>query len=106
MTQKLTLACALISLAELIDGLECLAESLWRCRPSQPPLVCVEENMLRDACGKQIWLVLAGILAGAVVGLAFADAAQAGPGGGGGGGGFHCGGGGFPRCRRGLPPGW
>jgi hypothetical protein len=51
--------------------------------------------MLRAACGKQIWLVLAGILAGAVVGLAFADAAQAGHGGGGGGGGFHGGGGGF-----------
>src|SRR5215813_12976995 len=61
MTQKLTLACALTSLAELIDGLECHSGSLWRCRPSQSPRV--EENMLRAACGKQIWLVLAGIRA-------------------------------------------
>jgi len=50
--------------------------------------------MLRAACGKQISLALAAILAGAVVGLVFADVAQAGRGGGGGGGGFHGGGGG------------
>ena len=48
--------------------------------------------MLRAACGRQISLALAVILASAVVGLAFADVAQAGRGGGGGG--FHGGGGG------------
>jgi hypothetical protein len=47
--------------------------------------------MLRAACGKQISLALAAILAGAVVWLVFADLAQAGRGGGGG---FHGGGGG------------
>src|SRR6516164_7039167 len=55
--------------------------------------------MLRAAYGKRIRLALAGILAGAVMGLAFADVARAGRGGGGGfhggGGGFHGGGGGF-----------
>ena len=54
--------------------------------------------MLRAACGKRISLALAGILAGAVVGLAFGDLAQAGRGGGGfhGVGGFRGGiGGGF-----------
>jgi LTXXQ motif family protein len=58
--------------------------------------------MLRVTCGRQISLALAAtILAGAVVGLVFADLAQAAPGrgggphGGGGGGGFHGGGGGF-----------
>jgi hypothetical protein len=50
--------------------------------------------MLRAAYGKLIRLALAGILAGTVMGLAFADVAQAGRGGGGGGG-FHGGGGGF-----------
>jgi hypothetical protein len=55
--------------------------------------------MLRAVYGKRIGLALAGILAGAVVGLAFADVARAGRGGGGGfhgggGGGFHGGGGG------------
>jgi hypothetical protein len=54
--------------------------------------------MLR-ASGKQVskqvsWVALAAILAGAVAGLLFANAAQAGPHGGGGGGGFHGGGGG------------
>jgi LTXXQ motif family protein len=49
--------------------------------------------MLRAAYGKRITLALAGILAGAVIGLASADLAQAGRGGGGGGG-FHGGGGG------------
>jgi hypothetical protein len=39
--------------------------------------------MLRAACGKQVSLALAGILAGAVVGLSFTDVAQAGRGGGG-----------------------
>src|SRR6516225_368228 len=95
---KLTLECALISLAELIHDLECCSGSLWRCRPSQPPSIKVEENMLRAVYGKRIGLALAGILAGAVMGLAFADVAHAGRGGGGGfhggGGGFHVGGGG------------
>src|SRR6516164_2915386 len=55
--------------------------------------------MLRAVYGKRIGLALAGILAGAVMGLAFADVARAGRGGGGGfhgggGGGFHGGGGG------------
>lgn len=55
--------------------------------------------MLRSACSKQVLLALAGIVAGAVVGLSFTDVAQAGRGGGGGfhgggGGGFHGGGGG------------
>ena len=53
--------------------------------------------MLRAAYGKRIRLALAGILAGAVMVLAFADVARAGRGGGGGfhgggGGGFHGGG--------------
>src|SRR5262252_7264846 len=53
--------------------------------------------MLRAVYGKRIRLALAGILAGAVMGLAFADVARAGRGGGGGfhgggGGGFHGGG--------------
>src|SRR5260370_22056082 len=85
---KLTSACALISLAEFIDARECCSGSLWRCRPSQPPSIKVEENMLRAACGRQISLALAVILASAVVGLAFADVAQAGRDGGG----FHGGG--------------
>src|SRR6516164_9732603 len=55
--------------------------------------------MLRAVYGKRIGLALAGILAGAVMALAFADVARAGRGGGGGshgggGGGFHGGGGG------------
>jgi hypothetical protein len=59
----------------------------------------VEENMLRTVYGKRISLALAGILAGAVVALAFADAAQAGRGGGGG---FHGGGGGGFRGGGGF----
>src|SRR5215475_8782080 len=55
----------------------------------QPPSIRVEENMLRAGFGKQVSLALAAILAGAVVGLAFTDVAQAGHGGGGG---FHGGG--------------
>src|ERR1700730_17475705 len=60
--------------------------------------------MLRAGC-KPI-LALAGILAGAVAGLAFTDVAQAGHGGGGGfhgggGGGFHGGGGGGFQCGGG-----
>src|SRR6516165_8431767 len=47
--------------------------------------------MLRAVYGKRIGLALAGILAGAVMGLAFADVAHAGRSGGGG---FHGGGGG------------
>src|SRR5262249_59046046 len=60
---------------------------------SQPTSIEVEENMLKAACGNQILMALATILAGAVVGLAVADVAQAGHGGGGGG--FYEGGGGF-----------
>jgi hypothetical protein len=57
--------------------------------------------MLRAGCGKQIVLALAGILAGALEGLAFTDVAQAGHGGGGGGG-FHGGGGGGFRGGGGF----
>jgi hypothetical protein len=48
--------------------------------------------MLRAAYGNRIGLAIAGILAGAFMGLAFSDVAEAGRGGGGG---FHGGGGGF-----------
>ena len=86
---KLTLECALILLAELIHDLAAAHEASGAADLPNRRQLRWRKNMLKAVYGKRFGLALAGILAGAVMGLAFADVARAGRGGGGG---FHGGG--------------